>query len=257
PEEIVECEQWPYIDFSVYFRSLKKAQVLKKKMRALRLRGIPTRLKILHKNDWQTKWQEDFKPFCLTRRFSVIPVRFKGKRRFPGRISLFLDTELAFGSGLHATTRFMAGFAERCAGRYRSFLDIGTGTGILAMIAFKCGAQDVAAIDLCRDAVGVAKKNFIRNKCSSIDIRVADANKYRTSKKYDFVAANLITQDLLGLGKKIVQLVRPGKFLAVSGISYNSYDRFRQDFAKYPLRCLKIEKSEGWAALLYKKIGSR
>ena len=71
------------------------------------------------------------------------------------------------------------------------------------MIAFKCGAKDVTAIDVCKDAVNVAKKNCIRNKCLPIEVRIADAYKYPTTKRYDFVAANIITQDLIGLGKKL------------------------------------------------------
>jgi ribosomal protein L11 methyltransferase len=252
--EIVECVQWPYTYLSVYFCSIGEARAFKKKLHAFRLAHVPIRLKTLAKKDWQTKWKEDFRPFCLTKRFRVIPVRFQGKRRFPGRTNLYLDTELAFGTGLHATTRFMAGFVERCAGRYDRFLDLGTGTGILAMIAFKCGAQEVTAIDVCKDAVKVAKKNCILNACSSVEIRIADAYQYPVTKHYDFVAANIITQDLIGLGPKLIRLVKPGKYLAVSGISQNSFETFRRAFKKYPLRCIKIEKGEGWVALLYKRI---
>ncbi len=101
----------------------------------------------------------------------------------------------------------------------------------------------------------MAKQNCIENDCTFIDVRVANAHKYRAKKQYDFVAANIITQDLIQMGEKLVDLVKPGQYLAVSGISLQSYGVFRQAYAQYPLRCVKIEKGEGWAALLYKKIG--
>ncbi len=254
--EIVECEQWPHTYLLVYLNSLDKARVLQKKIRAFHLNHVSVTLKALQKKDWQTKWKKEFKPFSLTKTFSVIPIRFKGKRRLPGKISIYLDTDLAFGTGLHASTRFMAGFVERCRGQYTSFIDLGTGTGLLSMIAAKCGAENITAIDIDGDAVKVAKKNFKENNCSFIDGKVADVYKYRAKKQYDFVAANIITQDLIRMGGRLISLVKPGKYLAVSGISLNSYDIFREAYAKYPLRCLKIEKGEGWVALLYKKVNS-
>lgn len=253
-DAIIECKQWPHTNLSVYFKSRTKALALKKRLRAFHLRGVPVTLKSLEKGDWQTKWKEEFKPFSLTQTFAVIPLRYKHKRRIRGRAPIYIDTDLAFGTGLHATTRFMAQFIERCTGRFESFLDLGTGTGILAVIAAKCGAKDVQAIDICKDAVAVARKNCIENNCFSVDIKTADVQKYRIKKQYDLVAANILTQELIRTADKIISFVKPGKYLAVSGISLNSYDVFRQAYARYPLHCVKIEKGEGWVAVLYKKV---
>jgi len=251
--QIVECEAWPYIFLSIYFKSQQKARTLKGKLAALRLRHVLIILKRLRKRDWQTKWKEGFKPFVLTKSFGVVPMRLKNKYRLRGRTPLYIDTDLAFGTGLHATTRFIAQFIDRCTGRFKSFLDVGTGTGILAMIASKSHAHDIMAIDINPGAVKVARSNFIANECTSIHTKVLDARKIKSNKKYDFVCANIITQDLITMAKKIISLVKPGQYLAVSGISVNSYDVFRKAYAGYPLRCIKIEKGEGWVAVLYKK----
>jgi len=251
---IVEYEIWPNTYLSLYFQSQERARALRKKLRAYHLNNVSVNLKRLRKDDWQTKWKKGFKPFVLTKSFGVVPMRLKKKYRFRRRKPLYIDTDLAFGTGLHATTRFMARFVERCTGRFSSFLDIGTGTGILAMIAAKCHASDITAIDICPRAVAVAKSNCIANECASINIKELDARKIKSKKRYDFVCANIITQDLIGMAEKIISLVKPGQYLAVSGISLNSYDCFRQAYAKYPLRCVKIEKGEGWVAILYKKL---
>lgn len=252
-KQIVECEIWPHTFLSIYFKSQQKARALKKKLRAFHLRHVSVILKRLCKSEWQTKWKKGFKPFILTKSFGVIPARLKKKYRFRGREPLYIDTDLAFGTGLHATTRFMAQFVERCKGRFHSFLDVGTGTGILAMIASKCHAQDITAIDISPEAVKVARSNFIANECASINIKVLDARKIKSKKRYDFVCANIITQDLIQMAEKIISLVKPGQYLAVSGISVNSYDVFRKAYACYPLRCIKIEKGEGWVGVLFKK----
>ena len=251
---IVEYETWPNTYLSLYFQSEEKARALRKKLKAFHLKNVSVLLKRLRKDDWQTKWKKEFKPFCLTKSFGVVPMWLRKKYRFRGRKPLYIDTDLAFGTGMHATTRFMAQFVERCAGQFNSFLDVGTGTGILAMIAFKCHADDVMAIDISPEAVAVAKSNCIINDCASINVKVLDVQKIKSKKRYDFVCANIITQDLISMAKKIISLVKPGQYLAVSGISLNSYDVFRQAYAQYPLRCVKIEKGEGWVAILYKKL---
>jgi len=251
---VVESEVWPDTYLSLYFQSQEKARALRKKLRAYHLNNVSVNLKRLRKEDWQTKWKKGFKPFVLTKSFGVVPMRLKKKYRFRGRNPLYIDTDIAFGTGLHATTRFMAQFVERCRGQFSSFLDIGTGTGILAMIAFKCHANDVTAIDIDPNAVAVAKRNCIANDCTSINVKVLDGQKIKSKKRYDFVCANIITQDLISMAEKIISLVKPGQYLAVSGISLNSYDCFRQAYAQYPLRCVKIEKGEGWVAILYKKL---
>ena len=113
----------------LYFRKKLAAQSLAAKLRRLRLKYVSIRLKAVKQSDWENKWREDFKPFSLTSTFKVIPIEFKDKcvtRKKP----LYLAPGLAFGTGLHATTRFMAQFIESCQGRFQTFLDIGTGTGI-------------------------------------------------------------------------------------------------------------------------------
>jgi ribosomal protein L11 methyltransferase len=132
-------------------------------------------------------------------------------------------------------------------------LDVGTGTGILAIVASKCNGNDINAIDMCPEAVKVAKSNFISNGCASINIKVLDARRIKSKKKYDYVSANIITHDLIAMAEKLISLVKPGQYLAVSGISLSSYDLFRKAYARYPLRCVKIEKGEEWVAVLYKK----
>lgn len=252
--EIVECKTWPDTFLSVYLKSQERARALRKKLKAFHLNHVSILLKRLRKDDWQTKWKKGLKPFVLTKTFGVVPMRLKKQYHFRGRRPIYIDTDLAFGTGLHATTRFMAQFVERCKGQFSSFLDIGTGTGILSIVAFKCNAQDITAIDISPQAVRVARLNCIANDCESIEIKVLDANKIKSKKKYDLVCANIITQDLIEMAEKIISLVKPGQYLAVSGISVNSYDVFRKAYDTYPLRCIKIEKGEGWVAVLYKKV---
>ena len=209
--------------------------------------------KVIDKN-WKNKWKEDFKIFKLTERFDVVPIwekkQYKNKKREP----IFIDTSLAFGTGLHETTSFMAKLIERCSGKFDSFLDIGTGTGILAIIAQKCSASHVAAFDVDKDAVNVARENLKNNNCQINELNVANVLDVDLGQKYDFVAANLTTRDLIKHSRKIVSLIKKGMYLAVSGISYQNEKLFREKFSKLPIRCIKIEKGKEWLAFLFKRI---
>jgi len=210
--------------------------------------------KIVDTTQYSSKWKDNTKPFRIGRSFTVIP---GGRRKRPikGRTNIYLDSDLAFGTGLHVTTRFMVRLIERCRGRFSDFFDIGTGSGILSVAAHKCGAKGVLAIDISKDAVKIAAGNLKMNNCRNTTVRCADIGKFRWKRQFDLVCANLITQDLIQSAKKIIGYVKPGKYLAVSGVSMNSYAVFRKAYKKYALRCLKVEKDEGWTAMLFKKTG--
>ena len=252
-QEIAESLEWPYRRLSVYFTSGTKAKKFQDSLRALRLKHVRCTVNRLRDKDWKTKWKDDFKPFVLTRTFGVVPIWQKGTYQFRGKVPIYIDTDLAFGTGLHPTTKYVAGFIERLRGRFNSFFDFGTGTGILSILASKCGCPDVEAIDISADAVTAARKNFISNDCPQVKVKTADGRKWNIPKKYDLVCANILTQDLIEMGDIILRTVNPGRYLAVSGISLISYKHFRAAFARYGLRCIKVEKGKGWAAILYQK----
>lgn len=251
--EIIELTDRFHKYLSIYLNSRTKVLSLKRKFKAFKLKRVHVSVKSLYKEDWQTRWKKEFKPFHLTKHFDVVPIAHKQTYKLNKRTPIYLDTSVAFGTGLHATTRFMAEFIDQYSGNFTTFLDIGTGTGLLAILAAKCRASDVSAIDVCKNAINIAKSNAKRNHCPNIRFKVKDLNNFSQRKKFDFVAANLITQDLIEMKRKLKSLVKPQKYLAVSGISLRNYALFRNQFDSSSFRCLKIEKGEGWAAVLYKR----
>ena len=254
--EIIEVNIDAKICLSVYLKNLNKAKILKRRLSRFHLTGTEVHFKSLKNEDWKIPNRpSDFKPFLLTQSLVIVPQQVKARYRLRNKKPLFIDHGFAFGSGRHPTTQLMAQFVERCYRRFKSFLDIGTGSGILTIVALNCGAVDIMAIDTSREAVKSARKNICQNGYSAKAVKKVDLRNLSTRKKYDFVAANLVTSELIQCAKKIVALVKPGQYLAISGISLNNYERFRAKYDNLPLRCLRIKKEGGWVALLYKKKG--
>ena len=253
PQKIVEYDDGLSARVSVYLKSRLEAQELSRKLSKVKLNGIFVKLKTLKKKDWLDKWKEDFRTFALTKTIDDVPVKEKGRYKPTKRKPIFLETSSAFGSGLHETTRFMANLIERCRGQFENFLDIGTGTGILSFVAFHCGAKKIQAIDIDKHCVKTARANFILNDYSLRSVKVADIGRLKGSRDVDFVAANLITLELIRLKKNILSFVKPKKFLAVSGISLENFWHFQKAFKNLPLRTLRVVKGREWAAVLYRR----
>jgi len=226
---------------------------VKKLFGRLALAGVKVQQRRLLPHDWLTLWKTQWKPAPLTKKLDVVPVwyhsKYKSRR---GRDYILMDTLLSFGTGLHETTQFMAQFIEDKQGSFKSFLDIGTGTGILALVAIKYGAKDVVGIDIGPLSVQAAHDNMKANNLY-FKVKRADIKKYNSKDTYDLVAANLITEDLIEHAQKIISFVKEGCLLAVSGISLSNLSKLRKAFSSYPIKCLKISKGKQWSGLLFQK----
>jgi len=230
-----------------------KLERVKKLFDRLKLAGVRVHQRRLYPKDWLTLWKRQWKPAPLTKKLDVVPVWYKDKYKpRPKSDYILMDTLLSFGTGLHETTQFMAQFIENQEGKFKSFLDIGTGTGILALVALKYGAQDVLGIDIGSLSVQAARDNMQANRLF-FKVKRADINKYHSKVTYDFVAANLITEDLIEHAQKIISFVKKDGLLAVSGISLDNLTKLRKVFSSLPLKCLKISKGKQWSGLLYQK----
>ena len=237
----------------LYSEDSVKIDRLYKLFRKLKLTDIKVSRSFLKPDDWLTRWKIHWKPARLTKMLDVVPVWCKDKYRVrKGRDYILMDTLLSFGTGLHETTQIVSQFIEDHSGKINSLMDIGTGTGILAMVALKHGAKKVLALDIGELSVQAAKDNMRVNKLNAV-IKKADIKIFRHKDQFDFVAANLITHDLIEHGQKISGFVKEGGYLAVSGISLDNLPKLRKSFTRLPLKFLAIQQGKQWAGLLYQK----
>lgn len=205
---------------------------------------------------WLYTWQDYFHVTPITDTCRVIPYKEVSGISLQEK-DIIIDPGVSFGSGLHVTTSMCMQLIEKC-GTQGHVLDIGTGTGILAIMAAKCGAQEVIAVDLDEQAVIQAKKNVLCNEVSSrVKVQQSDlvAALAGVSYRADLVVANLVTDAILALFTEIGHYMDMQGKLIISGIIDERIQEIRSAASKYGFIILEEHLQEGWYALCLKREG--
>jgi ribosomal protein L11 methyltransferase len=237
---------------AVYFAGIASAQRFMRQMRVAPVRGVQLRWRRLHDADWKTRWKRYWKPFTLVPGMRVTPCGGRVLGHHVSGKDIYLDTTLAFGTGLHATTRLTAQYIAAHGSAGMRFLDIGAGTGILSIVAARCGATRILALEIEREAARTARYNLHLNNVRHAKVACADVNRIPLPGRFEMVAANLLTDDLIRWRRRIVACVAPGGFLAVSGIYRDNIARFKREFRHSRVRRVSVREHQGWYAALFR-----
>lgn len=208
----------------------------------------------IQEEDWVAKSLEGLEP-VRAGRFVVHGAHHENCAR-AGDIPLIVEAGTAFGTGHHGTTLGCLQAVDRLARShtYRSVLDLGCGTGVLAMAAAKRFRSQVTAVDIDAEAVRVAKENAQLNACGSW-IRFATAPgtrapAIRASAPYDLVFANILLGPLLRLAPEILDVLAPGGHLILSGLLHSQEGRIRLAYGGRGLRLEHTLRIEGWTTFI-------
>lgn len=238
---------------AIYTRSLKRRASIKRHFKRAFPRGLRLKERLLVREDWFDKWQADYQIMPLGASFVLIP-EWQRKSYKPGkRQPIFLDPQGVSGSGQHSSTQIIAELMEKIRGRFKDCLDLGTGTGILGIVAWKLGAQSVLGVDNDRRAVRAARVNFKLNRVSEASVEYQDVTRSKSRKKYDLVCANLISPVLEKIKGPLFSSVKKEGYLVISGIHVQNFSDFHFKFRHPKFRCLRILKRRGWTGLLFRK----
>ena len=183
----------------------------------LRAALLGVSISALPDQDWMQKWKEGFAPIAVGQRLIVAP-SWRLPEKAEGRVVIQIDPGMAFGTGTHETTRMCL---EAIDARWRGgrLLDVGTGTGILAIAAaLLAPGTRVTAIDIDPQAIEVARENIEINHAEGvIDLAVAPPRDYR-GRAFDGVVANLTAEVILDLFGDLTGCLAPTGLLILSGI---------------------------------------
>jgi ribosomal protein L11 methyltransferase len=216
---------------------------------------IDVRAEPLLEEDWGAGWKEHFHPFRAAPHLLVKPT-WEPCEPGPGDVVIEMDPGMAFGTGLHASTRLaLALLEERCVAHPpRRVLDLGTGTGILAMAAALRGAGAVLALDNDPDAVAAARLNVARNRLDG-NVQVGGGDLGAVEGAFDLIAANITADVLLALAPLLVARLAPDGAIVLAGILAGEQEReVRAAYERFGLRCDDARSEGEWAALLLRAV---
>ena len=207
-------------------------------------------LRSIRKQDWAESWKLHFKPLVIG---SALLLKPSWSRRRPrkGQALVVLDPGLSFGTGRHPTTAFCLRqlVAQRRSGRSQSCLDIGSGSGILAIAAAKLGYAPVDAFDFDPEAVRIARANARRNRVEGkVRVRRQDLTKLprRSKWQYSLVCANLIASLLMAERERILARLRMDGVLVVAGILTGEFELVQKSFEAAGLRLVASRTQNEW-----------
>jgi ribosomal protein L11 methyltransferase len=208
-------------------------------------------LREMKRENWAESWKRHFRPISIGNSL-LLKASWSRRTAKAGQKVIVLDPGLSFGTGHHATTSYCLREVIRfCKGARGSFLDIGTGSGILAIAAAKLGCPQIEAFDFDPEAVRVARENAQRNRVAArVKISRGDVTRLsgRAARKYDLVCANLISNLLVAERKRIIARVAPNGTLVLAGILQSEFDSVRGAFESEGMKLIRRRDEKEWAS---------
>lgn len=222
------------------------------------LGAIEVRTVRIEDQDWSELWKKFFTARRIGESFVVVP-SWESFEPEPGDRVLRLDPGQAFGTGEHPTTELCLELLEALAPRGRSLpaegpvLDLGCGTGILAIAAVLCGAQKVTATDIEASAVEIARENAARN---GVELELYEGDglaEWAGSRRWSLVLSNIISATLIRLAPAVADAVEPGGHWIVSGVLNSNWPDVREATESAGFAEVEVRERDDWIGALFRR----
>ncbi len=203
----------------------------------------------VNENDWANNWKQYYKPFKIGEKIVVVPT-WEDYELSPGELKVELDPGMAFGTGTHETTSMCIEIIENHDISDKEIIDIGTGSGILAICAGKLGAKRVIATDLDEVAVSAAKSNIklnhLEDKISVYHGNLADDIEVSEA---DIVVSNIIAEIIMVLCEDMPKILKKGGTFIASGIIREKRDQVLNKLKEDGFEIVNVMERGEWVAI--------
>lgn len=234
-----------YNDYTAFLKERFAAEKIDAKMELL---GVD-------EEEWSTAWKKYYHPIKVGERLVIVPM-WERYDAAPDEIIVKMDPGMAFGTGTHETTRLVCGLIEKYLKKGDYMLDVGTGSGILAICASKLGAKKCMAYDIDPVAVRVAKENVKDNDVDNIECAVSDllAQVDKTDGLFDFVTANIVADIIVRMAPDIGAFMKKDALLITSGIIERYAGDVRAAMVENGFEAVEERSESDWKAMVWKKL---
>lgn len=204
----------------------------------------------VEQKNWNEEWEKSLHPIRVSNKIIIKP-SFRDYQPHPNEIIIEIDPKMSFGTGYHETTRLMIRLIEKHINDNSKVLDVGTGTGILAIAAIKLGAKFVMACDIDLDIeenfLENISRNNVRNYCKFTPGSILDINSY----DFDLILANIHTNVLIEIANEIKKRLNPNGKVILSGILINDINEIVKSYERLNLKLTDKEVENEWAGLVF------
>ena len=204
----------------------------------------------VEQEDWQNAWKQYYHAMDIGRRLAIVP----GWEEYDtDRTVITMDPGMAFGTGTHETTSLCLETLDELVQGGERVLDIGTGSGILAIAALKLGAKEAEGVDIDPMCVRTAGENAQRNGVAeTLTVLVGDLSD-KASGVYDIITANIVAAAILSLAPAVPALMAPGARFIASGIIDERRDEVLDGLKAAGLRPVQVKEKRGWVCIICEK----
>ncbi len=207
----------------------------------------------VNEEDWANSWKAYYKPIKIGEKLVIVPAWEKYTPR-EGELIVRMDPGMAFGTGTHETTRLVIRLLEAYTKEGSRVLDVGTGSGILAICASKLGAAECKAYDIDPMAVRVANENIKDSGLSNITCEVSDLlRQVDNSRPYDLICANIVADIIIRMTPDVGDYMHDETVLLASGIIAERCEDVVACFEANGFCIVERLVDNGWCALAVKK----
>jgi len=202
----------------------------------------------IQEQDWNAQWESTIEPIRVTDRLVIAP-SWKPVTAGPRDVVLTIDPKMSFGTGYHETTRLILRLIDKYARKGYRVLDVGTGTGVLAIAAVKLGATHAIAIDNDAWAFANARENIARNEVEGlVEIRLGGLDTV-TERDFDLIVANIQRNVIEEMLNDLAYMMNSTGRLLLSGLLLADSDAIHQSISTAGLRVLEEARENEWIAL--------
>jgi ribosomal protein L11 methyltransferase len=203
-------------------------------------------------NDWNAEWKKYFKPIQPVKNIWIRPPWENLPHQGNG-IELIIDPQMAFGTGHHETTTLMIKLMSQMFFQGVEILDVGTGSGILAILAAKLGAKSITAIDIDSDAIANADHNIELNKMSNINTKCCDLQSLKRDR-FAVILANINYEILISSISQLRDFLKENGKLLISGILKEEKESIISVYLENGLKLNYAEDLREWSAMVWERV---
>lgn len=209
--------------------------------------------KILENKNWNEEWEKSREVIEVSDRIVIKP-SFKEYSPKPKQIIITIDPKMSFGTGEHQSTKLSLQYLEKYVKSGMKILDVGTGTGILAIASVKLGASKVIAIDndewSYQNSIENCKMNNVEEK---VDIRLCEI-KDVGEKDFDLITANIQKEILISIKPEIHKRIKKNGVVILAGLLISDKDEIQKEYKKLDFKIIEASRIDEWLALVFQKV---